>query len=388
LPAAFDLDAAMAMPLDEAVTIIANRLVAEQLLEGDIPGTWPEEPNFTGSIVAGMVGAYERTSDSTYRDSAELGGYYILWSAYPNFFYGDEAFALTRLSEISEDPQNNSWRAALVDFYSFVRDAPGGTQDYIASFANTEPSTAVFYIATNVVAAYYVDAADKEIWRQGLVEWLSQVDDTSYFPVMSLGIATWALAKTGPLDETAIDPSGEGAPYWNSKSLADLPTILLSHQVADGEPNAGSFYWQFQHENGSPSGYTEDTIFAVLGLIAASSVDSDPSLESAVLAARGVLLDGIDSEGRVWERLSQEGTTCHAYAGAMLQVLQALHPPGDINMDGLVNLIDFEILVANWNASDCSDPSWCDGADIDRSGDVGAADLEIMLDDLSGDTSN
>jgi len=336
---AFIPNAVYALTVDEAVVSISDRLVSDQVLVGKV-GTWPAEDAFTGSIVAGMADAYELTSELAYKNSAELGGIYILSSAWSVFFYGDATYALTRLSEISDDPNDNLWRDAVSDFYDFVKtDMPNGTgtQDYIDHFLNpfvgvgTDTSNAVFYIAYNVVAAYYVDAADKEIWRQALIDHLSLVDDdSSDFPVLALGVATWALAKTGPLDETLIDPSGGGAPYWDSKKLEDLPILLLDNQVPEGQPGEGSFYWQFQHDEGDPNNYTEDTIFATLGLAAASQVISDPNLnlDPDINAASEALLKGVSPEGKVYESLSQEGALYYVFSGEMLQALKALNVQG------------------------------------------------------------
>jgi len=211
--------------------------------------------------------------------------------------------------------------AALMGVLLIIADT---TQGCTGRFVGTEPSTVVFYVAHQVVAAYYVDAGDKRIWRQGLIGWLSRVDDSSQFPVMALGVATWALAQTGPLDDSLITPSGEGAPYWIGKTLKDLPDLLLSHQVAEGQPGAGSFYWQFQHGEGDLNNCTEDAIFATLGLVAASKANPAPNLDSAILAARDALLGGVTSHGMVWERLSQEGKICYAYASEMLQVTKSI----------------------------------------------------------------
>ncbi len=372
--------ALMALSVSEAIETVANRLNAEQIKNGHSKGSWPGETGLTGSIIAGMVSAYERKCKVDYRRSAQWGGDYILWAAQGNYF-GDEIYTMTRLSQIASDPCDNQWRTAVDNFYYTVKYGAGGTEGYISNFHGTESSTAVFYMSNLVVAAYYIDSEDKQIWRQGLIEMLSQVDDSSYYPVMALGAATWALALTGPLDETSIHSSGEGAPYWKLKKLADLPDLLLSHQVQDGQPGAGSFYWQFGHMNPNDhGGCTEDTIFATRGIVAAYWANPDPNLKSAILSSRKALLDGINSDGRVWERLSQEGEIYYVYAGEMLQVLGELVFLGDLDLDGKVSYSDYAILVNNWNASDCNEYCCCYGADLDKNGKVDFVDVKIMAD--------
>jgi len=318
--------------VNNATEAVADRLEAEQIKEGDIVGFWPEENDFTGSIAIGLIDACKLVYKPEYLASAELGGYYILDYAAGNFL-GDESLALTRLSQTAADPCDNIWQAAVSDFYANVKNI-STTEGYIAQYAGTDPSTTVFYLANHTVAAYYVDAKDRLIWREGLIDWLSQVDDdSSNFPVLGLGVATWALAKTGPLDDKLVDPFGTGAAYWSGVTLADLPQLLLSHQVPvdDGDPNQGSFYWRFDHsdgtDGGTPSevaGYTEDTVFGALGLAAAAKANPDLDLDDAIAAARQALLRGIDSIGRVYEHLSQTGTIYNTYAGEILQALREL----------------------------------------------------------------
>jgi hypothetical protein len=358
---------------------IAGRLNDEQIKSGITKGSWPDEGNFTGSILPGMVSAYKMKCDIDYRRSAEWSGDYILWAAQGNF-YGDDICALTRLSQIASDPCDNPWRTVVTNFYNNVNKSIGGTESYISTFEAIEPSTAVFYLANHVVAAYYVDAEDKKLWRKELINLLSRVDDSSIYPVMSLGAATWALAQTGPLDQTDIHSSGEGAPYWESKKLADLPALLMSHQVQDGQPGAGGFYWQFWHMEGSPNGYTEDAIFATRGLIAAYYANPDPNLESAIINAHAALMNGVSSDGKVWERLSQEGSIFYTYGGEMLQVLGELVIPGDLDLDNGVNSRDYAILVNSWYASDCAQYCACYGADLNQDGKVDFCDLKTMAD--------
>ncbi len=372
------------LPVGQAIESISDRLDVEQIKTGVLAGSWATEASFTGSIVAGMASAYEKTCNSAYKDSAELGGAFILSSASGNF-YGDEAFALTGLSQIADDPANNAWRTAVGDFYDNVKNSGDGTEGYISWFLGTEPSTAVFYLAHYTVAAFYVDAEDRQIWRQGLIDWLAEVDDeSSDFPVMALGVATWALAQTGPLDATLVDPSGTSKPYWNLVTLAELPDILISHQIAVGDPNAGIFYWRFDHGDGGSggivSGYTEDTIFGTLGLAAASGADPALEMDEAIFAGRHALLDGIGPGGMVWERLSQEDGVYYAYAGEMLTVLAKLIISGDINLDGGVDFPDFAAFADNWHSSDCVACSWCNCSDLNHNGDVDFSDFKIIAD--------
>ena len=374
----------MAMSVEEAINAVAERLQTEQVKEGFYAGIWPGESDLTGSIVAGMTRAYELTCVGDYKISAELGGENILWIAQGNFM-GDEAYALTRLDLNSTDPNNNSWQIAVTNFYNNV-ESNIGTENYILNFYGMDYSFAVLFLANHVLAAHYVDANDKEVWRQGLIDILSYVDDSSVYPVMALGAATWALALTGPLDETLIhSSSGQGASYWDSKKLSELPGLLLSHQVQDGLPNVGSFYWQFGHTEVSPSGYTEDAIFATLGLLAAYYNNPNPELYYAIQKARVALLNGIDAEGKVWERLSKNGADYYAYAGEMLQVLCALIVPGDINLDGNVDLTDFELFIESWGATDCYQNCWCNSSDLNRNGKVDIEDLYVFLNNWLGE---
>ncbi len=311
---AFAPNAAMALPIDQAREAIADRLVAEQAADG----SWPEEADFTGSIVAGMVSAYEVVGKAEYKAAAELGGIFILEYAEGNF-YGDEAYALARLSEITED---TTYADAVRDFYDGL-----DVYAYIASFQETDRSNAVFYVAHHTVAAHMVGAMDAEIWREALIQYLSLIDDdVAYYPVMSLGVATWALAQTGPLDETRINPFGfVGEDYWTDVTLSDLPDILVSHLILiPSQGHEGTFYHRFDHapagEDFEASGYTEDTIFGLLGLMATATAEKDFYVE--ILSAIIMLSRPVTSDGIVYEHVSSGGASYYTYGGEMLQAIR------------------------------------------------------------------
>ncbi|UCD51650.1 MAG: hypothetical protein JSW27_03275 [Phycisphaerales bacterium] len=329
---------------DEAVDLLARPLDENQVKEGSHAGVWDLELSLMGPITGGMACAYEWTENPDYWTAAELGGYYILWIAdVQGNLLGDEAYCFVQLSEASDDPASNVWRSALDEWYFSMR-RPGyeeSTWDYLDYFEEMDPSTAVFYIAQHAVGAYYVDDIDKKIWRQGLIKYLSRVDDESSFPVMALGVATWALAEIGALDGSAVSVYHGAKPYWDGVSLRDLPSLLASHQVPEGEPFASSFYWRFDHTSGGTggvvAGYTEDSIYGTLGLVGVANYASRkgepnavPEEQSEVLvddldnkigAAQSALLEGIDEDGQVYQHLSLSGESYDTYAGEMLQVL-------------------------------------------------------------------
>ena len=285
----------------------------------------PEEKDCIGSIVIGLVCACEITEDYNLITCAEQDGNYILSTAKGNFC-GDEAYALCRLSQICSNPSDNPWRMAVSDFFQDVKNGVDGTEGYISQFAAAETSTAVSHLAYYVVAAHYVDAEDKEIWRKELINYLARIgDDCSDFPVMALGIATWSLATTGPLDDTPVDPSGMGTTYWSGRKLADLPALVVSHQVPDDDLYADSFYRRFDHDAGDlsscVSGYTEDAIFATLGLISASQANLDSHLDAAINSACQTLLDAVNSEGNIVEHLGVQNSDSRTFGGEMLFVL-------------------------------------------------------------------
>jgi hypothetical protein len=55
-------------------------------------------------------------------------------------------------------------------------------------------------------------------------------------------------------------------------------------------------------------------------------------------------------------------------------------PTRDLNTDQAVDFVDFAIFAPQWSVSGCTDPNWCDGADLDRDGAVDVNDLGLFLD--------
>lgn len=365
--------AAMGLTVEAAITAAADHLVAQQQADG----SWPSEADFTGPIVSGLVRAYRITEADSYLTAAELAGDFIIAYSGGNFL-GDEAYALTQLNEVSADP--DYWLDNVGAYYQAVKDTPGGTLDYISYwFSLSDPSTDVFYLAHHVLAAYYVEADDRHIWRDVLIWRLGAVEDgLSVYPVQSLGVAVLALVQTGPMDDTLINPSASSGSYWYQVALEDLPNMLAGHQVPEGETNPGSFYWRFDHTYGGspqPAGYTEDTVFGTLGLIAATRSILAADYESGIRNGQDALIYGIASDGRIYEHIWNGGAFYHVYVGETLQSLPLI---GDLDHDDGVDFNDFANFCAHWLDENCSDYNWCGGADIDHSGSVDFADFAIL----------
>ncbi len=399
--------AAAASPTENDVNLVATWLYDTQdQSSGSLSeGSWSPYGDYTGSMVIGLVEAYRRTCNNDFKASALLGGDFILAqnSSPPLVFlgYGDDALAFARLSSISDNPLDNQWRSDLATFYQFVKDsvqAPpsgyGSTTGFISHFyAGTEPSTAVFYLAHHAVAAYYVNAWDKEVWRNAVIAFLSQVDDdVADYPVLALGVATWALAKTGPLSDTNVKLPGLGEEIWDGVELSDLPDLLLSHQKSS-DPNAGSFFWRFDHTNSvggvgtdDTHGYTEDNIFGVLGLAAALKADPDRSnaaqIADGIAATKSLLPRAIDPDGSVWGHLWAGSRKRPFYGGRLLTAFSGITVDGDNDMDGVINMVDYAIFAQYLN-NECG----CIG-DHNEDGIVNLDDLVMGLAEnwLSGAT--
>lgn len=323
-----------------AVRAAANRLALGQVQSGPFEGSWPGEEAYTGSIVAGLVHAYGITTNEDAKIAAIAGGNFILRAAAGNY-YGDEAYALMCLSTMSDDAPLSMWRFVLDDFYHNVSHrSQGGTAGYIAQFAEVDPSIAVYFLAHHTVAAFYVDTEDKSMWREALVDYLIRVDDDAESPVMALGMATWALVTIGPLEDSPLDPNGEGVPYWSMTTASELPQLLLTHQVREGQ-DAGSFYWRFDHGNaglGGPfGGYTEELVSSTLALAAVHERVDDPEIEPAIEQARDLLVGSIDEDGGVRQHLTLGGEAYFYETAGVLRALADSDPNGRTDDDNHEN---------------------------------------------------
>src|SRR5689334_14194636 len=76
-----------ATAIDDAIQRAASGLVLNQAVNG----SWPNETDFSGPIVAGLLDTYNSTGTTSYKTAATTGGNFILTHA-ANYL-GDEAYA-------------------------------------------------------------------------------------------------------------------------------------------------------------------------------------------------------------------------------------------------------------------------------------------------------
>lgn len=321
------------LPLGDVLGAIADDLVADQLVNDNWPGTgWPGMENYNGAITQGMVSAYNIFGDNAYGASAESGCGWLYFDTLVQTPLGDSVLAWDVFGS-SGYVHGDEWNRTAAWFFENVRVyTPGGAAAYAASFGGDAAST-VYYLANLTLAAYGVDAEEKAIWRAGLASELAIVaDDTAIFPVQAIGTATWALATTGPLDDTT------------------LPDTLVSHQVPADGYDPGSFYWRIDHTGGDANlvaeGYTQDAIFAVLGLYAAADANPEivPALQAPIVDGVKAILASLGTDGLVYEHLSLGGQASYVYAAQILLLSDILGLSLDVDLNALDEISTYEDL--------------------------------------------
>jgi hypothetical protein len=313
----------------------ADLLVANQSVAGD----W-NEFGLEGEIIAGLENAFRRYGDASHRAAAETGGSYLLardgfnGSQYTVALpFAAEAYALARLAQ--RDPA--TWLVPASTIFSQARSVFGSTNAYIDANIDFHLNTlgnpihiAVYDIARQAVAAKIVDDVDRDVYRTRLMQHLADVSDDGADPsVFALGASVWALARTGPLDSTLLSGS---SPVLNGRTLAELPDLLVGHQVvnpADGTP--GDFYWRFDHIGAPPAGITDATTMAALGLIAAQRADPLAyDYTGRIASVIQVVANGIDTGGEAYFLVGDpQFGGGNVYAGETLEVLPE---PGTITL--------------------------------------------------------
>ena len=353
----------------------ADYLVAHQLGAGH----WGEE-GFVGECTIGLCRAYELLVRPEYRQAAEKAGTYFLDQAgydgdqgrylATNTLYAAEAYALSRLSRISNNPLDNFWRTALENFFEEVRQRSYSTSNFIddivMGYGSKYEGTALYDLSRFTAAAAYVGDQDLAVWRQGVIDLLGEIDNNDDMPVTALGAAVWALALSGGLDSTVISGSST---ILNGKALNELPDLLASLQAPDG-----SFAWYF---DGSFPGFTEPT---VMGSLALRQVGG---YESNIQAAIAVLATGVNPQGGAYFEIGKsESGSAFYYAGETLEVLEplavVLFRRGFINRDDRVDLGD-DIFMLNYIFAGGAAPGCMDAADVNDDGELDIADPIYLL---------
>jgi hypothetical protein len=313
--------AVRASVVGDAIVRDADKIVTNQTANGSWSGL---DNSFTGAITAGLIDAYNTTGNAAYKAAAQNGaGFSMGFSS----LLGDETYALTRVASVQPNPNSNPYLTTVQNYFSTVHSQAGGTQGVIDSIIShytttaNDQSQAVIYLAYYTVAANTVNAGDKTIWRNGLLNALGQVDDNDSFPVGSLGEAVWALAQTGNGLSASTVLSGPST-VLNNKTLADLPA-LLAGQIEPSGLKAGTFYWDFDHTDG---GYTEDTSMGILGLAAANAINPALNYGSLITTGQSALASSIDNSGNTYLDVTHSAPVLNVYGGRALGAMTVAVP--------------------------------------------------------------
>jgi len=206
-------------------------------------------------------------------------------------------------------------------------------------------------------------------------------------PVTALGVATWALAQTGPLNNSLVKMSGHGSAYWDGVVLEDLPVILQMHRCTDPVLYTGNFYWRFDHQFGV--GYTEDNVYGILGLSFAQRLfpnqyDYDADIDQARVAMESAVDMSVDpwTKGYVYAHVDKAllPVARPYYAGQMLMALAAAAYPGDMDLDDDVDPADLIRFAKDWLQDTSASCTFAYKTDLNRDGFVNLVDFAILSD--------
>lgn len=323
------------LPLGDALRAVADDLVANQTANDGAGGAgWPGMANYNGSITQGLVSALNIFGDAGYGDAARKASAWLYTDSLfqaplPDTVLAWAAFGATGGFNTAVWTNTAAWYYDNVKVYT-----PGGAAAFAAGFGG-DASSVVSCLANLTLGAYLVDADEKAIWRAALADALANVtDDTAAFPVQSIGMATWVLATTGP-----VDPA--------------MAEALVAHQVAADGYDPGSFFWELDHGLDDPNtvaeGYTQDAIFAVLGLYAIADAHPElvPALQAPLINGLKAILGSLGTDGLVYEHLSLGGQASYVYAAQILLLVDVMGLSLDIDLNALDAIQTFKDVTVN-----------------------------------------
>jgi len=201
---------------------------------------------------------------------------------------------------------------------------------------------------------------DIKAYRQATIQaakfLLSQQDEDGSFKPVDMGVATYykvpyALALMGQCERASrlctyllgnvMDEEGDFVGHFSRSDLHERYYLVANAWLIAGaqrlgqfgislrgvdfvgslqHATSGGFYWRFDHDTapGYPAyGYTEDTIFGTLGLMASASYGSyDVEIQKGIAA----VLSGFLADGSMGDHLWEPSFTAHVFAGEALRL--------------------------------------------------------------------
>ncbi len=108
--------------------------------------------------------------------------------------------------------------------------------------------------------------------------------------------------------------------------------------------------------------------------VANTGILTDPSIEGYYVQ---VVLKTIgDEEGN--GNCYYDNIVVTSAVGSVCGDAEHPYPIGDLSQDCYVDTLDIEIFAEHWLASDCAEPDWCNGADLDFESNVNLKDFAVL----------
>jgi hypothetical protein len=200
----------------------------------------------------------------------------------------------------------------------------------------------------------------------------------------------------GNLPGYVIPPTAGNAIRIRTQGIENQVTLSLSN-VSAAEITLDTFHFDFGGYDSGPlnfelvydSGDLNDangTSIATGGPrplgIGATGDYADYSIKFSPALSDVTLANGENATFRLDFSNAVSSTSASSVDNLAITLAGASNPP-DINGDGDINFEDYEFISWYW-MQPCSDPNWCQGADLDLSGLVDYQDLKTFTQNWDG----
>jgi len=152
-------------------------------------------------------------------------------------------------------------------------------------------------------------------------------------------------------------------------------TYTSTQSVVLTSPGASSIHYT---TDGSAPTCSTGTVYSISGPI---SVSSSQAIE-AISCYPGSITSSVESFLYNINNTPVAPANSAGGGGGGGYIPPATPKAGDINTDGVVDILDFSIMMSQWGQTGCSATnSWCSGADLNKDGVVDEIDFSVLMAD-------